>query len=258
MGLLFSEGFPFMQLGNKNGRREPVGRNLAINRMEFSELFWMIIFSGGISILREAEDAITKKNSYFESLRNQATYNTGSITISTSVTLALLTSYFQPRSVAEVGTFIGRSTFSLALGAQLSGKPLESLHSCDLSNDIELDLQDLTTVVQYPRQGSNQMFSKLVDANIIPDLYFVDGRLASDDVALMAALGAEKAIILLDDFEGTEKGVANAHLLLESYKDNYLLAYPPHLSFLKIYGLLERTSVAALVPKNRIAFVNQG
>lgn len=119
-------------------------------------------------------------------------------------------------------------------------------------------MQDLTTVVQYPRQGSIQMFSKLVDTSVTPDLYFVDGRLAADDIALMTTLGADRAIILLDDFEGTEKGVANALILLESLKNNFLLVYPPHLSFLERYGLLERTTVAALVPKARIAYVNQG
>ena len=53
--------------------------------------------------------------------------------------------YFQHRTtlsqkVLEVGTFIGKSTYSMALGSDLSlSKTI--IHTCDFSNNISVDLK---------------------------------------------------------------------------------------------------------------------
>lgn len=232
-------------------------KNLAINRMEFTDLFWNTIFSNGFSILREVENKIRDKNAYFESLRVNAEYNTGSVSLSTSICLALISSYFQPSIIAEVGTFIGRSTYSLALGGKLGGDNLKCIHSCDASNDISLNLSPLAPLVQYPKQTSNQMHTKLLLDKVIPELYFVDGRLTKDDAIMMEKMNASNSIIVLDDFEGTEKGVTNAFLLTESFK-NFVVAYPPQPQLLQKLGLFDRSLLSILVPISRLSFVNQG
>ena len=54
------------------------------------------------------------------------------------------------------------------------------------------------------------MFAALVKEQIYPDLYFIDGRLQQEDAELLMKMEAGDAIFLIDDFVGTEKGVANA------------------------------------------------
>jgi hypothetical protein len=71
-------------------------------------------------------------------------------------------------------------------------------------------------------------------------------------------LHAENAIFLLDDFEGTEKGVTNAFKLLNVFKNNFLLAYPPSDSFLRSNGFLDSSTTAVLIPLSKLHFVNQG
>ena len=56
-----------------------------------------------------------------EELRQNADYNTGSISTSSAWALYSVTSLFQPRMVLEVGTFIGKSTMSMAIAMDDSG-----------------------------------------------------------------------------------------------------------------------------------------
>jgi hypothetical protein len=147
--------------------------NLKISRENFSNLFWRTIFLKSAFIIERIKLEIIEQNDYFESLRKTAEYNTGSISLASSVCLALLTHYFKPNTVAEVGTFIGRSTFSLALGAHVNGNLLTNIHTCDYSNNIQLNFNKFKfNIFQYPRQSSAEMFSKIHSGNIKPDMYF--------------------------------------------------------------------------------------
>lgn len=81
-------------------------------------------------------------------------------------------------------------------------------------------------MVQFPNTTSTDMFkSLLADKNLDRkiDLFYIDGRVSEADKALMAQLSNDRTIIVLDDFEGVEKGVANALLLGAA---NHLLIYP--------------------------------
>lgn len=102
------------------------------------------------------------------------------------------------------------------------------------------------------------MFNIIADKGIFHDIYLLDGRLQENDIPLLIRLGAEKAIFILDDFEGTEKGISNAFTLQEVFKNNYLLAYPPSNSFLSSYGFSDCSTTAVLIPFSRLLFVNQG
>lgn len=232
--------------------------NLTISRLNFSTLFWQIIFSNGAFIIEKVKLEIMEQNDYFESLRKSADYNTGSISLASSVCLALLTYYFRPNTVAEVGTFIGRSTYSLALGGHLSGNAPSNIHTCDHSNDINLNFKKFDlSIFQYPKQSSTEMFSKIHKGQIKPDMYLLDGRIQPDDIKIISDLQIENALIVLDDFEGTEKGVVNAFVLTENFKNNFIVAYPPTQSFLEQYGLMDSCTTAVLIPAAQLQFVNQ-
>jgi hypothetical protein len=236
-----------------------VMNNFHISRISFSEIFWNIIFSNGAGIIDQAKKSILSKHLEIEALRTSAEYNTGSISIAASVGLSLLTNYFRPDVIAEVGTFIGRSTYSVALGNSLYGIKSPQIHTCDFSNDIRVDFDPiLKEIVQYPKKSSTDMFNSIIAQGVSPDLYLLDGRLQQDDVGLLVKLQAENAVIILDDFEGTEKGVSNAFKLLNVFKNNFLLAYPPSTSLLKSYGFSDTSTSAVLIPLSKIKFVNQG
>jgi hypothetical protein len=55
------------------------------------------------------------------------------------------------------------------------------------------------------------------------DLIYLDGRLSQPDIEPLSKIVCEKTVFVLDDFEGIEKGVANA-LMLEH--PSRVLIYP--------------------------------
>ena len=191
------------------------------------------------------------KHNEIEALRSQADYNTGSISFASTITSALLSFYFRPQIVAEVGTFIGRSTYSLALGADFGGVHGLEIYTCDISNEIEIIKDErLANIRQYPKSTSTEMFKALILDGIKPDLYYLDGRLTDEDIVLMDALGASNAIIVLDDFEGTEKGIVNAMKIESHFQRMFLTIYPPEIEILRENSLTDGSSVAVLMPKD--------
>ena len=194
---------------------------LRINRMMFSEMFWQIVRNNRPRPPELATDMDTLSD-----LVESADYKTGTINLEDAFCLFDLVSYFNPKGLAEVGTFIGRSTIAMSYAAEVN----TVIHTCDASNDIKLPTFGKAKIRQYPRKTSTQMFEELITQKFKPDLFYIDGRLKSDDVALMAKLN-KNAVILLDDFEGVEKGVSNAQLLLLSSEfSGHMLIYPrtPH------------------------------
>lgn len=79
------------------------------------------------------------------------------------------------------------------------------------------------------------------------DMFFLDGRLKSEDVQEIKRLSKSHTVYVLDDFEGLEKGVTNALMLM----DNGLLLMQP------VDGEHGRSTIAALIPKDLIRLVNQ-
>ena len=228
---------------------------LNFSRNEFSEIFWKKIFNNGAVHLAQAKADIASNHGHFEALRQSARYNTGSIPLASAVSLVMIANYFKPSLIAEVGTFIGRSTFSLALGSYLGGVKSPQIHTCDYSNDIELDFRPtFDGIQQYKLTSSTEMLARLLKDNLSPEMYFLDGRLQDEDLHILSNLTASNAIILLDDFEGIEKGVANAVKIGGYFKENFTIAYPPSETILRLFGLQGWCSVAALIPKGRISW----
>ncbi len=208
--------------------------NLQIGRDRFSKFVWEIMHEKTGALPYEKIESIIYNQSR---LRAGANYNTGSLSYSDAEDLYTIVNYFKPRVVAEVGTFIGVSTCVIRAAATSA-----AVHTCDFSNDIQVDPND-TGIIQYPLTSSLQMFQRLKIKGITPDLVYLDGRLTKDDVAEISTEKYSDTVFVLDDFEGTEKGVANA-LLLE--RSNTTLIYPRN-----------GNKTAILIPYSRIEFVRQ-
>lgn len=207
--------------------------NLQIGRDRFSKVAWEIMDE---KLQDSPHVAIENIISSQSRLRAGANYNTGSLSYSDALDLYTIINYFKPRVVAEVGTFIGVST-SVIYDAS---KGKAEIHTCDFSNDIKLDIPN---VLQYRMKSSLQMFQILTLKGITPDLVYLDGRLTKDDLREVGTEKYSDTVFVLDDFEGTEKGVANA-LLLE--RSNTTLIYPRN-----------GNKTAILIPYSRIEFVRQ-
>jgi hypothetical protein len=216
---------------------------LRINRRHLSRLFWATVLEHTADspyrprLLAELDDLDTH--------RDQAAYNTGSVSLATGWALYSLARYFQPALIAEVGTFIGRSTLALHRGA-----PDALIHTCDISNDIDLNLGP--RVVQYRRQSSVEMFSALKADEKTVDLLHVDGRLNEQDMGVFP----RTRLIALDDFEGNEKGVINL-INLHGIEPGYQVIYPPERELLREHGLTGYCNTAVALPNDMIRLVRQ-
>ena len=205
---------------------------IQIGRKRLSEIVWGIIDEKVYDYPYEyIEKIITDQ----QELRAQAEYNTGSVSYNDAVDLYKVVKFFQPKVIAEVGTFIGVSTRTLQLAA-----PLKPIFTCDMSNDIDLGL---TSVTQYRKKPSHEMFEDMVNKEIKADLIYLDGRLSEKDIPHLLNVITPDSVFVLDEFEGTEKGVANA-VVLDS--PNFALIYPR-----------EGHKTAIVIPVNMIQLVRQ-
>ena len=187
---------------------------LKIPRSQFSKLFWDLIPPAACPTSHSTLEEL-------EGLRAQAAYKTGSLSDRDRYEVYALSRYFKPTMVAEVGTFIGRSTFAIA-----DGMDGGTIWTCDASNDLKLPTHQTVKIHQFPRKASTEMLLAAIAKQVKFNLFYIDGRLSQRDVALMGeCMDEDGAVIVLDDFEGVEKGVSNAAMLLNEFQ-HYSLMYP--------------------------------
>ena len=187
---------------------------IQIGRKRLSEIVWGIIDERVGDYPFEKIEKIVEDQ---QALRAQANYNTGSLPVEDAFELYKVVKFFQPKVIAEVGTFIGVSTNTIYEAC----KGEVDIYTCDLSNDIKLNLP--FNVFQYPKIPSPQMFKDLADKNVRIDLVYLDGRLSQEDIESLSKIIYAETVFVFDDFEGVEKGVINA-MMVESF--SRALIYP--------------------------------
>ena len=200
---------------------------LYLSESMLTEAFW--------PRLRRAVDALPQASAIAESIlaasrviHQRFPQETGSVSKDAVLTLWLLARYFRPKVIAEVGTFIGRSTLALSEGA---GETLKEMHTCDYSfaefgvpPELEPSFIHSTKIVYHAKTASTQMFRSMLPMHKgAVDCFFLDGRLANEDLSLMQELRAPEAVFIIDDFEGVEKGVSNALMLRQAFNDLVLI-----------------------------------
>lgn len=216
---------------------------IRISRKKFSHVVWENIFDYADTEMG-VRQLLADRAAAYAKLRDSADYNTGSVSVDAMYTLFCTTHFFKPKVIAEVGTFIGNSTFAMAEGA---GDNCE-IHTCDYSNDIQLESS--IGAIQYPKVPSTTMFNKMVEAGKKVDLMFFDGRLTPGDITLISRLVTDDTVYVFDDFEGVEKGVANTQLFMSypSIKVAYHFIYPPK-------DL--NCNIAMLIPRKHVEWTDQ-
>jgi predicted O-methyltransferase YrrM len=177
---------------------------IQIGRKRLSEIVWGIIDEKVGDFPFEIIEKIVEEQ---QSLRFKAEYNTGSLPYDDAIELYKVVNFFKPAVVAEVGTFIGVSTRVM----NLASNGMVVIYTCDISNDINLDTPNIH---QYPKTASPDMFKALTEKDWKVDLVYLDGRLGQDDIEPLNKIVHDKTVFVLDDFEGTEKGVVNAAISL--------------------------------------------
>ena len=222
-----------------------------------SPVVWDLILQSTTGVSEFYRSDFFREIESLENLREYADYKTGSITTATCWSLLSAAYYFQPRIIFEVGTFIGKSTLSLLRGMRLGGPSHSKIYTCDLSNDIALPFGNAGEVVQFRKQTSTQMLAALCANDIQCDFLALDGRLQKDDFKYLEKVLHPNSIILLDDFEGVEKGVVNATMLMSSLQPSHNLLYPPERYMLSKFGLVDGCTTALIVPRIAFALTNQ-
>jgi predicted O-methyltransferase YrrM len=177
---------------------------------------------------------------------------TGSISQTSAELIWLMARYFQPKRIAEVGTFIGRSTLSLYQGARPS---LEMLNTCDYSYDTwRAPEGDAASKIRYfAKTPSQVMFQTLVAEGHKIDLFLLDGRIGKEDLDLIEKIATPSSVFIVDDFEGVEKGVSNVFHLREKFRELILLTPDAE----QKNGWNESHSLAVLIPMANIRITRQ-
>lgn len=156
-----------------------------------------------------------------EPLRKLAAFNTGSIPLESALLLRALCDYYKPKVIAEIGTFIGVSTYAL--------QATKALYTCDKDNDCVI--ADPTRHIRvHPKQSSTQMFQRMLEDGLEGqvDLFFFDGRIQPADLELIQRLGHARSLFVFDDCsttKGADKGLANIQALTPILPD-HLIAKP--------------------------------
>lgn len=218
---------------------------IRLNRIKFSRIVWGDIFDS-VSDQITVRKALVRIASRNEPLRQRADYNTGSVSIDAMMALYSVCHFFKFNLIAEVGTFIGNSTCAIALGSARD----VPIHTCDYSNDLNIAGPYGSKIVQYPKTSSSDMFAKMADNNLRAEMIFLDGRLTPRDFNILPSVALDDTVFVFDDFEGIEKGVANASALMAQHniKPYYHLVYPP-----------ERMNchIALMIPKKDVEWTDQ-
>jgi hypothetical protein len=225
---------------------------ISISRAALSDVIWRCILDNA-EVHKYEQRSLFALMTDLNPLRAEAQYQTGSVSGASAWLLYGTALYFKPKLIAEVGTYIGRSATALGYGAGMDNAA--TLLTCDASNDFDISSLPNATLRQYRKQTSTQMLEDMVQRSERADLLHIDGRLNEFDLKLMDIVTHDRTVFLLDDFEGFEKGVANAKALMHTLKEAYyVLVYPPSAALLKGYGLNAPAPTGMLLPRTLLTF----
>lgn len=225
--------------------------------MRLTQIVWSAVFENASIYENAVRTELFQKAESLDDLRTKASYNTGSIGPGAIWAIFAACLFFKPKTIAEVGTFIGKSTFAMACASDITYPDGGEIYTCDFSNKIDLEFGTRTVVRQFQMQSSTNMFSTLASEKRNCDLILLDGRLQKEDFGFLSSILRPETVILLDDFEGIEKGVINAIHLMNSLQNTHYLAYPPSRDVMRSHGLADSCTVGMIIPRDLVEHSNQ-
>lgn len=230
--------------------------SIPISAQSLGFVVWRYFLASNEYELRSSIDVIANAMTECEITRVLMDKKTGSISLASSVLLHSVIRSLKPRSIFELGTFIGNSTVSMALALDLNGSG--KIYTCDGSNSFHLPTIAKAPIHPYPHTNSIDALKDVMKREKSIDLFFLDGRIQKDDARLISQLSHNFTTIVFDDFEGMEKGVSNLMVLrATSAFDEHVLIHPPSQELLAEFGLHSMAPTAMLVPKTALRFTAQ-
>jgi predicted O-methyltransferase YrrM len=232
------------------------GFNVRINADALSSVVWRYWLELVEPELPEARAALARASAACEATLPQMEYKTGSVSFASQVLLYTAVRTATPHVVFELGTFIGKSTTAMALAADRNGHG--RIYTCDGSNDFHVPKIAECPVKGFPKTISTDALRALAASGERLDFAFIDGRLSAEDVAILAKLLNDRAVVALDDFEGMEKGVGNL-ILLRGHPAfaRHVLVHPPGRDVMADFGVTSRSTIALLAPVGGFRFSAQ-
>ncbi len=224
----------------------------------FGRAVWTAIFENTAFEDAQQGELLSKLHS-LEALRKQAEYDTGSISTITAWSLFAAVRTFQPELILEVGTFIGKSTIAMGLALDQGRRP-GTIHTCDFSNSFPLPALCKSPIVQYPKKMSSDMFAAMLASGLAGKVDFVhlDGRVAEQELPVLASLCKATTVFAFDDFEGIEKGAINYMKMLESGLFQGRILIPPCSEEIsRRFGLKDASRTALWLPNALINITAQ-
>lgn len=235
-------------------------KTININSFDLSSIFWKKILNNSFLKIKPYQAQFFETIDSLDKLRVQSSYNTGSISSTTAWLLFSITLFFKPKIILEIGSFIGKSTFSMALAADFNLTEYScDIFCCDYSNEIKFPNLTKTKIKQFHKTSGTNMLKKL-DTDLNIDLIHLDGRLQDEDCILIKERVNQNTIFIIDDFEGNEKGVSNLFILLNNNvisRTTYCVIYPVDDLICKRYGLVEKSTTAILLPIKCLKITSQ-
>jgi predicted O-methyltransferase YrrM len=229
---------------------------LPISAQALSSVVWRYLFASIDFELASAKIKLSAAMEECEKTRVLMSKKTGSISLASSIALYSVVRSIKPQTIFELGTFIGNSTISMALA--LDGNGSGDIYTCDGDNNFHLPNISKSNIYPYPRTNSLVALKDLAQKKIPIDMLFVDGRITPEDAYAMAELSHDRTFVVIDDFEGMEKGVANLMVLRSIPQfSQYALVHPPAASLIDDLGLLSGSAIALLLPKSALRFTAQ-
>lgn len=221
--------------------------NKQISRVFFESLFGAVCVEEGaewIDLIFSHSPGVSKESGEMR---------TGSMSRRSALILWLLSKYFQPKVIVEVGTHIGRSTMALAGGSDC----LVRLFTCDAgvpAFDPSWSDHELQKKLSFYNCGSTKLFSSMVKENIKADLFFFDGEIMPDDREFIKQLAHEKSVLIFDDCEGVTKGIENLIVSKSIFPDRIVLQ-----DFQGLHSLQfdQSSTLAVSIPKTMIRLTEQ-
>lgn len=227
-------------------------KQFTISQSTLSELFWHKIFSHSEDVSHRREE-LQRALELQEELRPKADYNTGSITFCAAWSIYSITNYFVPSNIVEIGTFIGKSTLSMAMALDHCGRP-GLIQTCDGSNGFDINWAGRTTILQNFKTISSDMMSTI---DCPQDLLFVDGRLNDQDLDIIQTENFANCVFVFDDTEGVEKGTINQVLVDQKIKNRFVI-YPPSNEILNKFNFYSASTISLSIPSSMVTFNRQG
>lgn len=148
-----------------------------------------------------------------------------------------LVTYAKPKTIFEIGTWIGTSSMAMA-DALLDGTADDSkIYTCDKNNFYSLG-EAYNSKIERIHQFSDQAIAE-IPADRKVDFVFADGELTASTLTVLLSHLSKDAIIATHDFKRPgEKGVRNLIRLQMKTRGKYVYILP------KDYG----SSIAVLLP----------